>query len=126
MKQLVTKLICTIFLVSLIQVAPGAEYQVRADEVASVLKKAQAGDRIVIQKGSYRDLELKWIGHGTEAAPIRIEAEEAGGYESVVLRRCVLPASGSRLPDSILRMAMRRRVESWSFDVAKRWLTIAV
>lgn len=78
MKQLVTKLICTIFLVSLIQVTLGAEYQVRADEVALVLKKAQAGDRIVIQKGTYRDLELKWIGHGTEAAPIRIEAEEAG------------------------------------------------
>lgn len=56
-----------------------AEYCVRLEEVASLLKQASPGDRIVVKKGTYHDLELKWVGHGTEAQPIRIEAEEAGG-----------------------------------------------
>lgn len=78
MKQLFAKFAITLLAVGLMQVAAGSEYRVRLDEVAAVLKQASAGDRIIIERGCYRDLELKWVGHGTAEAPIRIEAEEAG------------------------------------------------
>lgn len=78
MKQLFAKIALSLLAVCLMQVAVGAEYRVGAKEVAAVLKQAQAGDRIVIVSGNYRDLELKWVGRGTAEAPIRIEAEKAG------------------------------------------------
>lgn len=55
-----------------------AEYRVGLADVSKRLKSAKAGDRIIIEKGTYHDLELKWIGYGKEGAPIVIEAEEAG------------------------------------------------
>lgn len=58
--------------------AAAKEYRVSLSEVADVLKTAAPGDRILIKSGVYRDVELKWIGRGTEEAPIRIEAEEPG------------------------------------------------
>lgn len=78
MKQLYLKLSWVLLLIGLMQTVVGAEYRVRAEEVSAVLKKAQAGDRIVVERGAYRDLELKWIGHGAADAPICIEAEQAG------------------------------------------------
>ncbi len=78
MKQLIVKCAITLLALGLMQVAAGTEYRIRLDEVATLLKQAQAGDRIVIERGKYRNLELKWVGHGTAEAPIRIEAEEAG------------------------------------------------
>lgn len=65
--------------VGLLTTARAAEYTVALDEVARTLKTAVAGDRIVVKNGVYRDRELKWLGHGTEAKPVRIEAETAGG-----------------------------------------------
>lgn len=71
------KRITLLFLMlSIAGLAAAEEYRVALDEVAGVLKKATPGDRIVVKRGTYRDMELKWIGHGTEQAPIRIEAEE--------------------------------------------------
>ena len=58
--------------------ARGEEYRVGLDEVAVLLKSAKAGDRIIVQSGTYRDVELKWIGHGAEQAKITFEAERAG------------------------------------------------
>ncbi|MDE6711907.1 MAG: polysaccharide lyase 6 family protein, partial [Alistipes sp.] len=59
--------------------AAAEEYRVTLPEVAATLRKARAGDRIVVAKGNYRDLELKWRGAGAEGAPVRIEAETPGG-----------------------------------------------
>lgn len=59
--------------------ARAAEYRVAADEVARTLRTAAAGDRIVIRDGVYSDMELKWLGHGTQDATISIEAETPGG-----------------------------------------------
>ena len=55
------------------------EYRVALDQVARTLTEAKPGDRIVIQNGHYADQELKWLGHGSEQAPIRILCEEPGG-----------------------------------------------
>lgn len=65
--------------VGLLSTARAAEYTVSLDEVARTLKTAAAGDRIVVKNGVYRDQELKWLGHGAENNPVRIEAETAGG-----------------------------------------------
>ncbi len=59
--------------------AAAEEYRVTLPEVAATLRKVRAGDRIVVAKGDYRDLELKWRGAGAEGAPVRIEAETPGG-----------------------------------------------
>ncbi len=58
--------------------ALAAEYKVQLGEVAEVLKTAQPGDRIVISAGTYRDMELRWQGRGSEQKPIIIEAEKPG------------------------------------------------
>lgn len=74
MKRITILLLCL-----LTALAAGAkEYRVALGEVAGVLKTAAPGDRIVIESSTYRDLELKWVGHGTEQAPIRIEADPEG------------------------------------------------
>lgn len=55
-----------------------AEQKVALGEVAKVLKDAQPGDKIIIESGTYSDIELKWIGKGTEKRPITIVAEKPG------------------------------------------------
>lgn len=77
------KLLKTILLLAFsaaaLTAARGAEHKVSLEEVAATLKAAQPGDRIVITDGVYRDAELKWLGRGTEKAPILIEAQTPGG-----------------------------------------------
>ncbi len=58
-----------------------AEYKVSLGDVAKTLKSAQAGDRIIINNGTYNDMELKWMGKGTEKKPVTISAESAGGVK---------------------------------------------
>ncbi len=87
MKRITILLLCL-----LTALAAGAkEYRVALGEVAGVLKTAAPGDRIVIESGTYRDLELKWVGHGTEQAPIRIEADPEG---AVITGRSSLRLAG--------------------------------
>lgn len=43
--------------------------------MADCLKKAVAGDRIIIEAGTYRDVDLKWKAVGTKQAPITVEAK---------------------------------------------------
>lgn len=59
--------------------AAGRDYRVPLTDVARVLEAAQPGDRIVVEDGTYTDLELKWRGAGTERKPVRIEAATPGG-----------------------------------------------
>ena len=53
-------------------------YDVTLPEVASCLQTAQPGDQIFIKDGQYKNIQLKWTGHGTEKAPIKIEALNHG------------------------------------------------
>lgn len=47
--------------------------------MAAALKTARPGDRIVVEEGTYQDMELKWRGAGVEGNPVRIEAATPGG-----------------------------------------------
>ncbi|MDE7005969.1 MAG: hypothetical protein K2O82_05545, partial [Alistipes sp.] len=62
-------------LLAVAAVLPGVakEYRVSLPEVAAALRQAGPGDRIVVEDGDYRDLELKWRGRGAAGAPLRIE-----------------------------------------------------
>ncbi len=71
-------LVCALA-VALASQAAAEEYRVALPEVAAVLRTAGPGDRIVVENGDYRDLELKWRGAGAEGAPVRIEAATPGG-----------------------------------------------
>ena len=53
-------------------------YDVTLPEVASCLKTAQPGDQIYIKDGQYKDMQLKWMGKGTEKSPISIKALNPG------------------------------------------------
>lgn len=53
-------------------------YEVTLPEVASCLQSAQPGDRICIQDGCYKDVQLKWTGKGNEEAPVIVEALHPG------------------------------------------------
>ena len=57
------------------------DYRVALGDVASTLRTARPGDRIVVENGVYSDQTLKWIGRGAEGKPVRIEAETPGGVE---------------------------------------------
>lgn len=61
--------------------APAAarDYRVSLPKVAATLRTAQPGDRIVVEDGTYRDAELKWLGAGAEGNPVVIEAATPGG-----------------------------------------------
>ena len=65
--------------VFLILPASAREYRVALDGVAAALKTARPGDRIVVEEGTYHDMELKWRGAGVEGSPVRIEAATPGG-----------------------------------------------
>lgn len=70
------------FIASLIVSLPLSSFAKRYDvsllEVATCLKTAQPGDQIYIKDGQYEDIELKWMGIGTETAPVTIEALNPG------------------------------------------------
>lgn len=70
-------------LLAVAAVLPGVakEYRVSLPEVAAALRQAGPGDRIVVEDGDYRDLELKWRGRGAAGAPLRIEAATPGGVK---------------------------------------------
>ncbi len=46
------------------------DYVTSLPGVADCLKKAVAGDRVIIEAGTYRDVDLKWKAVGTKQAPI--------------------------------------------------------
>ncbi len=75
------KLLFSLLAVSAFLPAEAKEYCVTLPEVAATLRKAGAGDRIVVADGEWRDLELKWRGAGAEGAPVRIEAATPGGVK---------------------------------------------
>lgn len=79
MKKL--KLLWTLLAVAAVLPGVAKEYRVSLPEVASTLRQARAGDRIVVADGTYRDLELKWRGAGAEGASVRIEAATPGGVK---------------------------------------------
>ena len=51
------------------------DYVTSLPGVADCLKKAVAGDRVIIEAGTYRDIDLKWKAVATKQAPITIEAK---------------------------------------------------
>ena len=72
------KAIIALLLIGLPSVSFAKRYDVTLPEVASCLKTAQPGDRIYIKDGQYKDMQLKWIGKGTEKSPISIKALNPG------------------------------------------------
>ena len=78
MTRNIHKAIIAFLLVGLPSVSFAKRYDVALPEVASCLKTAQPGDRIYIKDGLYKDMQLKWIGKGTEKSPITIEALNPG------------------------------------------------
>ncbi|MEN8879706.1 MAG: chondroitinase-B domain-containing protein, partial [Polaribacter sp.] len=47
-------------------------------ELTDALSKAVKGDNIVLKNGTYKDVSIKFVGEGTEDAPITLSAETAG------------------------------------------------
>ncbi|WP_111706745.1 chondroitinase-B domain-containing protein [Lutibacter citreus] len=47
-------------------------------ELNSAIKEARPGDEIVLANGVWKDVEIKFVGQGTEQQPITIKAETAG------------------------------------------------
>tara|TARA_R100001369_G_scaffold69445_1_gene97108 strand:+ start:2585 stop:4894 length:2310 start_codon:yes stop_codon:yes gene_type:complete len=48
------------------------------EELEEALKNVQAGDNIVLANGIWKDVQIKFIGEGTEDKPITIKAETPG------------------------------------------------
>ena len=48
------------------------------DELNDAITNAQAGDNIVLANGIWKDVQIKFIGEGTEDKPITIKAESPG------------------------------------------------
>ena len=48
------------------------------EELEVAIKNARAGDNIVLANGIWKDVQIKFIGEGTENNPITIKAETAG------------------------------------------------
>ena len=63
--------------------AAARDWRVALTDVARVLPEAAAGDRIIVDNGQYADVNLKWIGNGSDGNPIRIEPQTAGGVTIV-------------------------------------------
>ncbi|MFD2822139.1 chondroitinase-B domain-containing protein [Lacinutrix iliipiscaria] len=49
-----------------------------AEELNSAINKCKPGEQIIIANGTYKDVEIKFIGEGTEDKPITLKAETAG------------------------------------------------
>lgn len=68
-------------------------------ELTDALSKAVKGDKIVIKNGTYKDVNIKFVGEGTEDTPITLSAETAGevfieGKSSLELSGNYLKVSG--------------------------------
>ena len=74
------------------------DYVTSLPGVADCLKKAVAGDRVIIEAGTYRDIDLKWKAVATKQAPITIEAKPGTvlvtGRSSLVMGGKFLVVSG--------------------------------
>lgn len=74
------------------------DYMTSLPGVADCLKKAVAGDRVIIEAGTYRDVDLKWKAVGTKQAPITVEAKPGTvlitGRSSLVMSGKHLVVSG--------------------------------
>lgn len=51
------------------------DYVTSLPGVADCLKKAVAGDRVIIEAGTFRDIDLTWKAVGTKQSPITVEAK---------------------------------------------------
>ena len=49
-----------------------------ASELSAALEQVVAGHEIVLKDGNWRDVEIRFVGQGTEAAPIVLRAENPG------------------------------------------------
>ncbi len=49
-----------------------------SSELLDAIKELKAGDEIVMANGTYKDVEIKLIGEGTESDPIKLKAETPG------------------------------------------------
>ncbi len=56
-----------------------AQTVTNADELEQAISNAQAGDEIVMASGIWKDIQIRFIGQGTEAHPITLRAETPGG-----------------------------------------------
>lgn len=68
-------------------------------ELTDALSKAVKGDNIVLKNGTYKDVNIKFVGEGTEDDPITLSAETAGevfieGESSLELSGNYLQVSG--------------------------------
>ncbi|EAQ43004.1 chondroitinase-B domain-containing protein [Polaribacter sp. MED152] len=68
-------------------------------ELEEALSNAKKGDNIVLKNGTYKDVNIKFIGEGTENEPITLSAETAGevfieGESSLELSGNYLQVSG--------------------------------
>ncbi len=48
------------------------------NELNDAIKNSEPGDNIVLANGTYKDLEIKFVGEGTKDKPITLSAETAG------------------------------------------------
>ena len=48
------------------------------EELAEAIKNAEAGDNIVLANGVWKDVQIRFVGYGTEKQPITLKAETAG------------------------------------------------
>ena len=49
-----------------------------ATELNTAIENAKAGDQIILANGTWKDVEIKFIGQGTKEKPIILRAETAG------------------------------------------------
>ncbi len=49
-----------------------------AEELEAAIANAEAGDEIVMANGEWKDIQIRFVGQGTEEQPITLRAESAG------------------------------------------------
>lgn len=67
-----------IFLSLYLLLSLGAGAQLSVADAMKALQKAKAGDTLVVANGTYKDVEINFIGKGEATKPIVIKAETAG------------------------------------------------
>ncbi|MFK7922189.1 MAG: polysaccharide lyase 6 family protein, partial [Bacteroidia bacterium] len=78
-KLLLSGFLMSLFLLFSCQpAAPNGQLVSDLDAFKQAVKNAQAGDRIVLANGVWKDVELVFKGQGTEAAPITLTVQEKG------------------------------------------------
>ncbi|MFT2091967.1 chondroitinase-B domain-containing protein [Paraglaciecola sp. 2405UD69-4] len=69
----------TLFLSLSASVVTAKDIFVNSDaKLKAAIKNVQAGDNIVLKNGTYKDIQIKFYGEGTEQEPITLKAETAG------------------------------------------------